>query len=174
MGRDRQGSGVGHMFEDLVPTARTIAAALIARGESLAVADGATGGLMSAALLAVPGASRFYRGGGVVYTLHSRNVLFALPREAYEGMVSASEPYALLQARAIRDNFRADWGLAETGASGGSPHPLGVASGRSCAAVAGPGLELTRITETGRDDRLANMAAFSKAALDLLAGAMAG
>jgi len=161
------------MFEDLISTARVIAEALIARGQSVAVADGATGGLLSAALLAVPGASKFYRGGGVVYTFRARNVLFALPREAYEGMVSASEPYALLQARAIRDNFRADWGLAETGASGGgSAHPLGIASGRSCAAIAGPGLELARVTETGHEDRVANMAAFSKAALELLVEAL--
>jgi nicotinamide-nucleotide amidase len=162
------------MFEDLIPTARVIAEALIARGQSVAVADGATGGLLSAALLAVPGASKFYRGGGVVYTFRARNVLFALPREAYEGMVSASEPYALLQARAIRDNFRADWGLAETGASGGgSAHPLGIDSGRSCAAIAGPGLELARITETGQEDRVANMATFSRAALALMAEALA-
>ena len=161
------------MLDPFLPAARRIAESLIARGETLAVADGATGGLISAALLAVPGASKFYRGGGVVYTFRARNVLFALPREAYEGMVSASEPYALLQARAIRDNFRADWGLAETGASGGgSKHPLGIASGKSCAAVAGPGLELARITETASDDRLANMETFTLAALELLAGAL--
>lgn len=163
------------MLDQFIPTARRIAEALIARGETVAVADGATGGLLSAALLGVPGASKFYRGGGVVYTFRARNVLFALPRQAYQGMVSASEPYALLQARAIRDNFRADWGLAETGASGGgSAHPLGIASGKSCAAVAGPGLERARITETASDDRLENMAAFTKAALDLLAQALEG
>ena len=99
-----------------------------------------------------------------------RNVLLALPREAYEGMVSATESYALLQARAIRDNFHADWGIAETGASGGgSVHPLGVESGRSCAAVAGPGSERTRITETASGRRVDNMAAFTLAALELLA-----
>lgn len=155
------------MFEDMVPLAARIAAVLIARGETVAVADGATGGLISAALLAIPGASKFYRGGGVVYTFRARNVLFALDRGAYEGMVSASEPYALLQARAIRDNFRADWGLAETGASGGSAHPLGVESGCSCAAVVGPGAERARITRTASDDRVANMAAFTRAALEL-------
>ena len=158
------------MLDPFLPAARRIAEALIVRGETVAVADGATGGLLSAALLAIPGASKFYRGGGVVYTFRARNVLFGLPREAYEGMVSATEGYALLQARAIRDNFRANWGLAETGASGGgSAHPLGIASGRSCAAVAGPGLERTRITETASDHRVANMAAFTLAALELLA-----
>lgn len=158
-----------------MPAARRIAEALIARGESVAVADGSTGGLISAALLAIPGASKFYRGGGVVYTFRARNILLALPREAYAGMISASEPYALLQARAIRDNFRADWGLAETGASGGgSAHPLGIASGKSCAAVAGPGKELARITETDSDDRVANMMVFTRAALALLADALEG
>ncbi len=156
------------MLEHFLPIARRIAEALIARGETVAVADGATGGLISASLLAIPGASKFYRGGGVVYTFRARNVLFALEREAYEGMVSATEPYALLQARAIRANFRADWGIAETGASGGSAHPLGVESGRSCAAVAGPGVEQARLTATGSDDRLANMAVFTLAALQLL------
>ncbi len=162
------------MLEDFLPAARAIAEALIARGESVAVADGATGGLISAALLAIPGASKFYRGGGVVYTFRARNVLFALPREAYQGMTSATEPYALLQARAIRDNFRAEWGLAETGASGGSAHPLGVDSGRSCAAVAGPGVEAARFTATGSDIRLDNMAAFTRAALLLLQETLAG
>jgi nicotinamide-nucleotide amidase len=158
------------MLDPFLPAARRIAEALIARGETVAVADGATGGLISAALLAIPGASKFYRGGGVIYTFRARNVLLALPREAYEGMVSATESYALLQARAIRDNFHADWGIAETGASGGgSVHPLGVESGRSCAAVAGPGSERTRITETASGRRVDNMAAFTLAALELLA-----
>ena len=88
-------------------------------------------------------------------------------------MTSATEPYALLQARAIRDNFRSDWGLAETGASGGSPHPLGVASGKSCAAVAGPGMEQARLTETVSDDRVANMFTFTRAAMTLLEESLA-
>lgn len=161
------------MFDQFIPIAARIAEALVARGETVAVADGATGGLISAALLAIPGASKFYRGGGVVYTFRARNVLFALPQDAYQGMTSATESYALLQARAIRDNFRADWGIAETGASGGSAHPLGVASGKSCAAVAGPGVERARITETESDDRVANMAAFTRSALELLETALA-
>ena len=155
-----------------MPIAARIGDLLKARGEKIAVADGATGGLISAALLTVPGASKFYVGGGVVYTFRARNVLFGLPREAYAGMVSATPEYALLQARAIRDNFRADWGIAETGASGGSPHPLGIASGQSCAAAAGPGVEVTRLTETASDDRAENMGHFTLAALELLEQAL--
>ena len=114
----------------------------------------------------------------MVYSFRARDVLFALPREAYAGMSGASEDYALLQARAIRDNFGAQWGLAESGSVGGSSHPSGAPAGRSCAAVAGPdGFEFVRITETGGDERIANMEAFARAALqtlDVLAVTVAG
>lgn len=160
------------MLDELHPQALRIAEALKARREKIAVADGATGGLIGAALLTVPGALKFYVGGGIVYSFRARDVLFALPGEAYEGMRSATPEYALLQARAIRDNFGADWGIAETGSAGGSHHPLGVASGESCCAVVGPGVELVRHTETASDDRIANMTAFTRAALDLLEAAL--
>ena len=150
-----------------------IAGLLRARGEKLAVADGAAGGLIAASLLTVPGALDFFVGGGVVYSFRARDVLFALPPEAYRGMRGASEDYALLQARAIRDNFGADWGLAESGSVGGSSHPSGASAGRSCAAVVGPGeFAFTRLTETGRDDRIANMEAFTRAALHALEDAL--
>ncbi len=157
---------------ELHPQALRIAALLRARGEKVAVADGATGGLIAATLLTVPGALDFFVGGGVVYSLRARDVLFALPREAYRGMRGASEDYALLQARAIRDNFGAEWGLAESGSVGGhangSGHPSGAPAGRSVAALAGPGGEHTRVLETASDDRIANMAAFTRNALALL------
>jgi len=156
------------MIEELAPVAARIAEALKARGEKIAVADGATGGLLSAALLTVPGALAFYVGGGVVYSRRARDVLFALEPGAYAGLRSATEDYALLQARAIRDNFGAEWGLAETGSAGASVHPMGVASGISVAAVVGPGVELVRRTVTGSDVRIANMGAFARAALGLL------
>ncbi|MCZ8324237.1 MAG: CinA family protein [Sphingomonadaceae bacterium] len=161
------------MLGELHPQALRIAEALKARREKIAVADGATGGLIGAALLTVPGALKFYVGGGIVYSFRARDVLFALPPEAYDGMRSATPEYALLQARAIRDNFGADWGIAETGSAGGSRHPLGVASGESACAVVGPGVELTRVTTTASDDRIANMGAFTRAALDLLEAALA-
>ena len=96
-------------------------------------------------------------------------------RDAYAGMRGASEDYALLQARAIRDNFGAQWGLAESGSVGGSSHPSGAPAGRSCAAVAGPdGFEFVRVTETGGDERIANMEAFARAALQTLEDALRG
>ncbi|MGB3807817.1 MAG: CinA family protein, partial [Erythrobacter sp.] len=122
----------------------------------------------------VPGALDFYVGGGVVYSFTARDRLFGLPQEAYRGMRSVTEEYAILQARAIRDNLGAEWGLAESGSAGRSTHPMGVASGRSMAAVADPsGRTATRLVETGEDDRIANMEAFARNALDLLEEALA-
>ena len=113
------------MLEQTHQQALRIAEALRARGEKVAVADGATGGLLAASLLTVPGALDFFVGGGVVYSFRARDVLFDLPRDVYAGMRGASEDYALLQARAIRDNFGAQWGVAESGSVGGSNHPSG-------------------------------------------------
>ena len=163
------------MLDQTHQQALRIADLLRKRGEKVAVADGATGGLVAASLLTVPGALDFFVGGGVVYSFRARDVLFDLPREAYAGMRGASEDYALLQARAIRDNFGAQWGLAESGSVGGSNHPSGAPAGRSCAAVVGPdGFEFVRVTETGGDERIANMEAFARAALQTLEDALRG
>lgn len=155
------------MLAQLAPHAAEIGAALKARGQTIAVADGATGGLISAGLLTMPGATGFYRGGGVVYSIEGRDILFGLDRAAVRGMRSVTEAYALVQARAIRDRFGADWGLAESG-SAGPTHPMGVAAGRSMIAIVGPGVEATTLIETGSDDRIANMEAFALAALGFL------
>lgn len=155
------------LLEENHALAASIAALLRERGEKVAVADGASGGLIMASLLTVPGALDFFVGGGVVYSFRARDVLFDLPRESYEGMRGASADYALLQARAIRENFRADWGLAESGSVGGSSHPSGASAGRSVAAMAGPGgFERAAQRDTGSEDRIANMAAFARHALE--------
>lgn len=160
-------------FEAFHHLASQIARRLRARGEKVAVADGATGGLIAASLLTVPGALDFFVGGGVVYSFRARDVLFALPPEAYKGMRGATEAYALLQARAIRDNFGAEWGLAESGSVGGSIHPSGAPAGRSVAAIVGPdGKTVTCSIETGSDNRIANMEAFTRNALEALKDAL--
>ena len=161
------------MLAELHPQALRVATLLRERRQKIAVADGATGGLIAASLLTVPGALDFFVGGGVVYSFRARDVLFALPREAYAGMRGASEDYALLQARAIRDNFGAEWGIAESGSVGGSSHPSGATAGRSVAAIVGPdGFEQIQVTETGSDERIANMEAFTRAALAALQDAL--
>src|SRR5580692_3786549 len=144
-----------------------LGARLKARGETVSVAESSSGGLLSAALLAVPGASAYFLGGAVVYTAKARVLLMDLPREAVAGMRSASEPYALLLARTARDRFSATWGLSETGAAGPTGNPYGDAAGHTCIALAGPA-ENTATLETGEPDRVANMRAFAKAALEML------
>jgi nicotinamide-nucleotide amidase len=155
----------------LAAAAEAVAAQLKSRKQTLAVAESSSGGLISAALLAVPGASAYFLGGAVVYTGKARMTLLGLPREAVAGMRSASEPYALLLARTVRENHGATWGLSETGASGPTGNPYGDAAGHTCLAVSGP-VEMAFTLETGQSDRQANMEAFTVAALRLLAKAL--
>src|SRR6202043_785521 len=143
-------------MKDLVAIAEKIAAHLIERRQTIAVAESSTGGLISAALLAVPGASAYFLGGGVIYTRDARRILMDIPDEAMKGIRSASEPYAKLLASQIRRRFATDWGLSETGATG-----------HSCMAVAGPAEQVTTL-ETGSADRLSNMHVFASTALNLL------
>jgi PncC family amidohydrolase len=160
-------------FDQLATTAARIAGRLKARGETLAIADGATGGLLSAAILTVPGATKFYIGGGVIYSRRAREVVLGIGMREAAGMRSVTEDYALLQARAVAGHLGAGWGLAESGSAGGSVHPGGVGSGQSWAAVAGPGGQAaTRFTATASDLRQANMFAFAGAALGLLEEAL--
>jgi PncC family amidohydrolase len=154
-------------MNELLPLAEKIAAALTARKQTIAIAESSTGGLISAALLAVPGASAYFLGGAVVYTRQSRRLLVDIPDSALEGMRPATEPYALLLARSVREQFSATWSLAETGATGPTGNSYGDAAGHSCLAVAG--LTERAITlETGSADRQANMRAFAAKGLGLL------
>ncbi len=153
-------------MEQLIARAERIAARLKERCETIAVAESSTGGLLSAALLAVPGASAYFLGGAVVYTLAARQGLLEIGE--LQGMRASTEPYALLLARTVRQRLGASWGLGETGATGPTGNRYGDAAGHSCIAVAGPGAERAMTLETGRPDRRANMDAFAAAALDLL------
>jgi nicotinamide-nucleotide amidase len=154
-------------MQDLVPIAEKIAAILIERRQTIAVAESSTGGLISASLLAVPGASAYFLGGAVVYTRDARRILMDIPDEAMKGTRSASEPYAKLLASQIRARFSTDWGLSETGATGPAGNRYGDAAGHSCMGIAG--LDPSAMTlETGSADRLANMHVFAKTALEFL------
>ena len=154
-------------MQDLVAIAEKIAARLTERRQTIAVAESSTGGLISAALLAVPGASAYFLGGAVVYTRDARRILTDIPDEAMKGIRSASEPYAELLASQIRRRFSTDWGLSETGATGPTGNRYGDAAGHSCMAVAGPEQSVTTL-ETGSADRLGNMHVFAAAALNML------
>lgn len=160
------------MLQDLLPQAERIAAKLKARGETISVAESSTAGLLSAALLAIPGASAYFMGGGVVYTRQSRAELLGVTEAELVGITPSTEPYALLFARKIRGKLATHWAVGETGTAGPTGSRYGHAAGHSCIAVIGPQGERSLTVETGKSDRLDNMRAFSIAALDLLEKAL--
>ena len=143
-------------MQDLVMRATEVAARLKARGETIAVAESSTGGMISAALLAVPGASAYFLGGAVVYTRASRGVLLGISDAAMAGMRPSTEAYALLMSRTARGRFATTWAIGETGATGPTGNRYGDAA------------------VSGSTDRYANMSAFTAAALDLLMQALEG
>jgi PncC family amidohydrolase len=150
----------------LLPLAEQAAALLKARGEHVAVAESSTAGLISAALVAVPGASAYFIGGGVIYTAAAQRGLLDIPRESVRGLRASTEPYARLAAATIRARLGTQWGIAETGATGPTGNPYGDAAGHSCIAVVGP-VERSITLETGRSERVDNMWAFAERALRL-------
>ena len=154
-------------MQELIARADKVAHLLKQRGETIAVAESSTGGLIAAALLALPGASAYFLGGAVVYTQVARRALLDLPDIAALGMRASTEPYARLLAQTARQRFAASWALAESGATGPTGNRYGDPPGHSCIAVAGAS-ERAITLETGSGDRVGNMHAFTAAALDLL------
>lgn len=153
-------------MDRLTAMAGTTGALLKETGATLAVAESSAGGLISAALLAVPGASAYFLGGGVVYTRTARRALLDLPEEVIV-MRASTEEYALTVARAVRERFEARWGLCETGATGPTGNRYGDAAGHCCIAVTGP-IERSITLESGLAERETNMWRFAEAALALL------
>jgi nicotinamide-nucleotide amidase len=153
-------------MDTLLPTAARLGTLLKQRGETIAVAESSAGGLIAASLLAVPGASAYFRGGAVIYTVAARRS-FGITDEQMRGLRSSSEPYAALLAATTRARHGAVWGLAETGAAGPTGNRYGDASGHSCIAVAGARTHVLTI-ETASADRLANMRQFALTALEAM------
>ena len=145
----------------------TVGELLKERKHTIAVAESSAGGLINAALVSVPGASAYYHGGAIVYTVFSRENLLQIKAEEMSGMRSASEPYAALLAKTVRRNLGTTWGLSETGAAGPAGNRYGDAPGHACIAVSGP-VEAVITVETGSADREANMWEFARRALELL------
>jgi len=155
------------MAESLTALAAAVAELLKQRKQTLAVAESSAGGLINAALVAVPGASAYYLGGCIVYTGASRSGLLGITTEQMAGTRSASEPYAKLVAWRVREKLGATWGLCETGAAGPSGNRYGDAAGHACLAVSGP-VDAVITLETASADREANMWTFARRALELL------
>ena len=151
----------------LIEMAEGVGALLKERGETIAVSESSSGGLVSAALLSVPGASKYFLAGGVVYTGPARELILGLPPTLPPETRSSSEPYALLCAQTIRTKAGATWGLAETGAAGPTGNRYGDSAGHTCVAVSGAAEHVLTV-ETRVSDREANMWMFARAALELL------
>lgn len=154
-------------MRELMVHAERIAATLKARKETVAVAESAAGGLITAALLAVPGASAYCLGGIVVYTRQAWEALRDFEESLLQGYRSATEQNALIRARLARERFGATWGIGETGAAGPSGNRYGDPAGHAWVAVSGP-TERALHVNRGESDRLDNMHAFARAALQLL------
>ncbi|MBX3705426.1 MAG: CinA family protein [Pseudomonadales bacterium] len=148
-----------------------LAAALTARGETVAVAESSTGGLIAASLLAVPGASAYFVGGSVVYTLASRRELLRMTAADVEGLAPLSEPMVRRFAERARAQLDATWGVAELGAAGPTGARYGHPAGTSVLAVTGP-VTMSVTVQTGSADREANMWRFTDAALALFEQAL--
>jgi len=155
----------------LISLASTVGQQFKNRAETIAVAESSTGGLISAALLAVPGASGYFQGGGIIYTRDARRSLLNLP-ENFIAMRGATEEYALIAARAIRSQLGATWGVCETGASGPSGNRYGDAPGHSCFALVGP-FERSMTLETGLSERQENMWRFAEESLKFIEKSLA-
>ena len=160
-------------MQTLLAPAALIGERLKADASTLAVAESSAGGLISAALLAVPGASAYFLGGAVVYTRVARRLLLDIPEAALAGIRPSTEAYALLLARGVRARFETSWGIAETGATGPTGNRYGDAAGHACIAIAGP-REASITLETGDADRVGNMRAFAAAALELFSKVLHG
>ena len=150
----------------LVQMAGPVGALLKERGQTVAVSESAAGGIVSAALLSVPGASAYFVGGGSVYTQTARRGILRF-NDAKAEMQGATEEYATLAATAIRDILETDWAISESGAAGPTGNRYGNPAGYVALAVVGPS-SATRVVQTGNDDREDNMWTFAQAALDLL------
>ncbi|HEX6321706.1 MAG TPA: CinA family protein [Burkholderiales bacterium] len=153
-------------MRELVVQAERVAAVLLARKETVAVAESSAGGLITAALLAVPGASAWCLGGTVIYTKQGWHALRGFDEKLLGGFRSATEGNALVRARFIRERMAASWGIGETGAAGPGGNRYGDPAGHACLAVSGAG-ERALTLRTGSSDRLANMHRFAGAALQL-------
>ena len=153
-------------LQTLAALASDIGGQMKSRGETIAVAESSSGGLISAALLSIPGASAYYRGGGVIYTRDARRALLGLPEDLVN-MRAATEDYAVIAANAIRGKMGATWGLCETGASGPNGNSYGDPAGHTAIALEGP-ISNCATLKTEDNNRVVNMWHFAEAALNLL------
>ena len=153
-------------MKNIINLSTKIGAMLKNNGDTVSVAETSAGGLLSASLLAVPGASAYFLGGGVIYTQESRRIFLNLHDTEMVGIRSSSEPYAKLLADTIQNKFGSNWGISETGAAGPTGNRYGYNAGHTCIAVSGRFNEVITL-ETESNEREKNMEAFALEALKL-------
>jgi len=146
---------------------KNIAHLLRERKETISVAESSIGGLLSASLLAIPGASDYFIGGAVIYTMRARRRLLGLTKEILASQEPLTEQYVTLLADATRTQLKSDWAIAELGATGPAGTPYGHPPGICVLAVTGPNT-LSRYFETKSNNRKQNMEIFLTEALNLL------
>ena len=143
------------------------------RGQTLAVAESLTGGLLAATIVDVPGASRAFRGGLVVYATDLKATLAGVPPQLLEARGAVDPDVAAALAGGARQRCGADWGVSTTGVAGPDPQD-GKPVGTVYLGVAGPaGFGLVRHLQLAGDRAAVRRAAVA-GALDLLGRALVG
>lgn len=158
-------------MSQLTDISETLAPTLKARQQTVCVAESSTGGLIAASLLAVPGASAYFVAGSVVYTAKSRKVLLQLKSEDVEGLEPLTEAMAAAFARIAREQLNTTWAISELGIAGPTPARYGNPPGITVVAIDGP-VCMSRVIQTGSNDREANMWRFTAGALTLFGEAL--
>lgn len=135
-------------------------------GATVAVGESLTGGLLGAALTAVPGASRTFRGGVIAYATDLKELLLDVPGPLLDAEGAVSAHVAAAMAAGVRDRLAASYGVALTGVAGPDEQD-GNRPGTVFVAVAGPGGgQVRELTLTG--DRAAVRSGAVDAAIELL------
>ena len=155
------------MDTEILRLANLTADLLIESNQTIGIAESSSGGFISAHLLAIPGASKYFMGGSVIYTRVAQRNLLGVNDGEMEGLRASTEQYASLNAKTIRELLGTTWGLSETGATGPTGNRYGDSAGHSCIGVSGP-LSRTKTVETGKEQREENMVSFTKASLGFL------
>ncbi len=153
--------------------AERIGRRLLARGETLAIAETTTGGRIGATLTCQADSAAWLAGSVVAYAPALQTRWLEVSPETIKAFGAVSPEVAQSLAQGVRQKLGATWGLAETGIAGPqtgrrSQKPAGLVY----LAVAGPGRDLSHQLETGHDRRVENKEAFARAALELLLGAL--
>ena len=155
------------MDKEILRLADRAATLLNESNQTIGIAESSSGGLISAHLLAIPGASRYFIGGSVIYTRVAQKGLLKVTDGQMDGLRASTEEYASLNAKTIKETLETTWGLSETGATGPSGNRYGDSAGHSCVGVSGP-VSRAMTIETGVGEREQNMLSFTKEALGFL------